>query len=131
MSKEKKEKTMSLRERMLKQLRSARFRYLNETLYNNNSSESKKLFVEDPDAFEAYHSGYRQQVKQWPLNPLEVIINTIKKIEILKIADVESRFENIKEFVKSLEKYGFQNTYQDLSNKLFYYVVPSQIITPL
>ncbi|XP_044010555.1 ribosomal RNA-processing protein 8-like [Aphidius gifuensis] len=201
MSKEKKEKTMSLRERMLEQLRSARFRYLNETLYNNNSSDSKKLFVEDPDAFEAYHSGYRQQVKQWPLNPLEIIINTIKKMPkeyvvadfgcgdaklcesveqkvhsldlvavndkvtacdmahtslltssvhvvvfclslmgknladylleanrvlkqdgILKIADVESRFENIQEFVKSLEKYGFQNTYQDLSNNLFYFM---------
>ncbi|XP_044005516.1 ribosomal RNA-processing protein 8-like [Aphidius gifuensis] len=46
----------------------------------------------------------------------------LKQDGILKIADVVSRFENIKEFVKSLDKYGFQNTYQDLSNNLFYFM---------
>lgn len=74
------QKTMSLRARMIDQLRSSRFRYLNETLYNNQSSESKTLFKEDPDAFEAYHTGYRQQVKQWPMNPLDVIIAAVKKM---------------------------------------------------
>ncbi|XP_044010220.1 ribosomal RNA-processing protein 8-like [Aphidius gifuensis] len=46
----------------------------------------------------------------------------LKQDGILKIADVVSRFENIKGFVKSLDKYGFQNTYQDLSNNLFYFM---------
>lgn len=70
----------TLRERMMTQLRASRFRYLNETLYNNESSESRKMFKEDPDAFNAYHTGYRQQVEQWPLNPLDIIIASIKKM---------------------------------------------------
>lgn len=70
----------TLRERMMAQLRASRFRFLNETLYNNESSESKKYFKEDPDAFTAYHNGYRQQVEQWPVNPLDVVISAIKKM---------------------------------------------------
>lgn len=70
----------SLRDRMMSQLRASRFRFLNETLYNNESSESKKFFKEDPDAFAAYHAGYKQQVEQWPLNPLDNIIAWINKL---------------------------------------------------
>lgn len=70
----------SLRDRMMTKLRASRFRYLNETLYNNESSESKKYFKNDPDAFKAYHEGYKQQIEQWPLNPLDVIISSIKKM---------------------------------------------------
>ncbi|XP_043267738.1 ribosomal RNA-processing protein 8 [Venturia canescens] len=191
----------TLRERMMTQLRASRFRYLNETLYNNESSESKRFFKEDPDAFAAYHAGYKQQVEQWPLNPLDVIISSISKLPkdyviadfgcgearlaesvtqrvhsfdlvavndkvkacdmahtpllthginvavfclslmgtnlgdylleanrvlkmdgIMKIADVESRFENIDEFITLLKSYGFINTWKDLSHNLFYFM---------
>lgn len=73
-------KPQSLRQRMMTKLKASRFRYLNETLYNNESSESKKYFKSDPDAFKAYHEGYKQQVDQWPVNPLDIVIDSIKKM---------------------------------------------------
>lgn len=191
----------SLRERMMDQLRGSRFRYINETLYNNKSFESKKYFKDDPDAFTAYHDGYKQQVQQWPLNPLDTIISSIvkmpkdyviadfgcgeaklansvtqkvhsfdfvamndkvtacdmahtplltnsanvvvfclslmgtnlgdylieanrvlKKDGLLKIAEVESRFDNVEGFIKSLSDYGFTNTWKDLNHSLFYFM---------
>lgn len=192
---------LPLRERMMMKLKASRFRYLNETLYNNSSTESKKYFKEDPDSFKAYHDGYKQQVLQWPLNPLDVIIESVKNMPenhiiadfgcgeallatsvpqkvhsfdlvsvnervqacdmahtplltnsvhvvvfclslmgtnlgdyiteanrvlkkdgILKIAEIESRFEQIEDFIKLLNDYGFVNTWKDLSQNLFYFL---------
>lgn len=76
------EAPLSLRERMMAQLKASRFRYLNEQLYSSDSSQSKKYFEEDPDAFYAYHEGYKQQVDRWPMNPLDVIIESIKKMYV-------------------------------------------------
>lgn len=191
----------TLRERMIAQLRSSRFRFINETLYNNASFESKKYFKDDPEAFDAYHKGFQQQVDNWPLNPVDIIIESIKKVPkdfivadfgcgeakiaesisqkvhsfdfvamndkvtvcdmahtpllkngvnivvfclslmgtnlndylleanrvlkkggIMKIAEVESRFENIEDFIKLVTNYGFVNTWSDLSNDLFYFL---------
>lgn len=70
----------SLRERMLAQLKASRFRFLNEQMYSNDSSQSKKYFQDDPQAFYAYHEGYKQQVERWPLNPVDVIIESIQKM---------------------------------------------------
>lgn len=39
----------------------------------------------------------------------------------LKIAEVASRFDNVKNFVQNVEKCGFQVVNQDLGDKLFYY----------
>jgi len=75
--------SLTLRDRMMAQLRASRFRFINETLYNNESSQSKRYFKEDPDAFKAYHDGYKQQLEQWPVNPLDVIISSIKKMFVL------------------------------------------------
>ncbi|XP_026284207.1 ribosomal RNA-processing protein 8 [Frankliniella occidentalis] len=76
----KKNASTSLREKMTQQLKSSRFRWLNEQLYTTNSWEAMKYFKEDPDAFDAYHSGYRNQVAQWPVNPLDVIIQSISSL---------------------------------------------------
>ena len=38
-----------------------------------------KLFKEDPRLFQDYHEGYRQQVEKWPKNPLDVLIDELKK----------------------------------------------------
>ncbi|KAJ8931778.1 hypothetical protein NQ314_015310 [Rhamnusium bicolor] len=65
---------ISLRQKMLEKLKAARFRFLNEQIYTTDSKEAHKIFKSDPEAFRAYHEGYRQQVKTWPLNPLDVII---------------------------------------------------------
>lgn len=37
----------------------------------------------------------------------------------MKIAEVESRFEDVKEFEKHLAKYGFHCTARDVSHKYF------------
>lgn len=71
---------MSLRSKMLEKLKAARFRFLNEQIYKTNSKETQTIFNTDPDAYKAYHDGYRQQVKSWPLNPVTVIIKSIKKM---------------------------------------------------
>ncbi|XP_038213216.1 ribosomal RNA-processing protein 8 [Zerene cesonia] len=70
----------NLRERMLQRLKAAQFRYLNEKLYTSSGSDAKKLFEEDPNAFQTYHEGYQQQVKKWPVKPLDVIVKRILKM---------------------------------------------------
>ncbi|XP_041973172.1 ribosomal RNA-processing protein 8 [Aricia agestis] len=69
-----------LRERMLEKLNAAKFRFLNEKLYTSSGSEAQKLFQEDPTAFQTYHQGYQQQVKKWPVNPLDVVVKRIKNL---------------------------------------------------
>ncbi|RLU26956.1 hypothetical protein DMN91_000755 [Ooceraea biroi] len=195
------EQSLTLRDRMMTQLRASRFRFINETLYSNDSAHSKRYFKEDPKSFKAYHDGYKQQLEQWPINPIDIIISSITKMPatnviadfgcgearlavsvphkvhsfdfvalndkvqacdmahtpllahsvdvvvfclslmgtnlndyiteanrvlknngILKIAEVESRFENVEDFLKVLQNYGFTNTWKDLSNDLFYFM---------
>ena len=41
---------------------------------------------------------------------------------ILKIAEVESRFDKIETFIQLINKYGFINTWTDLSHNLFYFM---------
>jgi len=75
-----KEQSLTLKDRMMMHLRASRFRFINETLYNSESTQSRQYFKEDPDAFKAYHNGYKQQLEQWPINPLDIIISSIKKM---------------------------------------------------
>lgn len=70
----------SFRDKLIGNLKGSRFRFLNEKLYSTEGSGGLKLFKEDKGAFKAYHEGYRQQVQQWPLNPLDRIIKSIKKL---------------------------------------------------
>ena len=41
---------------------------------------------------------------------------------LLMIAEVESRFESVEVFIQSLQKFGFVNTWKDLSYNLFYFM---------
>lgn len=70
----------SLASKLQSELLGGRFRYINEQLYSTTSRKAEALFRKDSSAFEAYHAGYRQQVEKWPINPLNRIIKTIKKI---------------------------------------------------
>lgn len=70
----------SLRERMIAKLQAAQFRYLNEKLYTSSGTEAKELFQADPAAFKTYHQGYQQQIKKWPVNPLDLIVKRIMKM---------------------------------------------------
>merc|ERR1712150_318840 len=75
-----------------RKLKSSRFRFLNEKLYTQSGSQSFKMFKNDRDGmdtFKTYHQGYAEQVKKWPMDPLDLIISSIMKrnCESLIIAD--------------------------------------------
>lgn len=55
-------------------------RYLNEQFYSSTSQDALLFFKKDPAAFKAYHSGYMQQVSQWPVKPLDIIIKQITQL---------------------------------------------------
>lgn len=76
--KDKHKPPISLRERMMDQLKSARFRYINEQLYTQTGSEAVQLFKGDTEAFHCYHEGFQNQVNKWPTNPVDIIIKQIK-----------------------------------------------------
>lgn len=61
-------------------LKGSRFRYINEQLYTSTGEKAVKLFKDDPTAFNAYHEGYRLQVESWPMNPLDKIIKSFRKM---------------------------------------------------
>lgn len=75
----KQDRSTSLRSRMEQRLESARFRYINELLYSTSSSEAKRMFKQDPQAFWVYHKGYTAQVQRWPANPVDEIISYIRQ----------------------------------------------------
>lgn len=64
---------------MRQKLVSARFRHLNQTLYTEPSSKAKEIFDQNPEIFEDYHTGFRQQVSVWPQNPLDKFIIAIRQ----------------------------------------------------
>lgn len=66
-------------EEMKARLSGGRFRWLNEQLYTHEGGDALDMMQKDPSLFEVYHEGYREQVTKWPENPLDRIINWIKK----------------------------------------------------
>ena len=61
-------------------LASSRFRWLNEQLYTLPSTESFAHFSAHPADYEAYHTGFRQQVQRWPSHPLDLIIAHLQSL---------------------------------------------------
>jgi len=59
------------------QLESARFRWINEQLYNRSGNEAQQLFAKDPQLFHVYHRGYQQQMQKWPDNPVDIFIKQL------------------------------------------------------
>ena len=66
-----------LKERMMNKLTSARFRFVNEQMYNSTGSEAAEMFARDKDAFAIYHAGFQSQVSKWPVNPVDKMIDYI------------------------------------------------------
>ncbi|XP_069861360.1 ribosomal RNA-processing protein 8 [Dipodomys merriami] len=189
----------ALRARMTQRLDGARFRYLNEQLYSGPSSAAQRLFQEDPEAFLLYHRGFQNQVKKWPLQPVDRIAKDLRQrpaslvvadfgcgdcrlassvrnpvhcfdlasldprvtvcdmaqvpledesvdvavfclslmgtnirdfLEeanrvlkpggLLKVAEVSSRFEDVRAFLRAVTKLGFKILYKDLTNSHFF-----------
>lgn len=75
--KKKKVPSSNLRQQMLSRLKSARLRYLNDVMYNNNK---EKKVLKDKQAFKAYHESFEEQQQQWSSNPLDDVIKDIKDI---------------------------------------------------
>jgi hypothetical protein len=75
----------TLQSKFLKKLNGAKFRTLNEELYTKPSEFSFQKFQEEPKLFFDYHRGFREQVKSWPKNPLDIIIGEIKKMPSKKL----------------------------------------------
>lgn len=82
-------KLSELQQRMQKRLDSGQFRMLNEFMYSNDGLASKKMMDENPELFRIYHTGYAEQVKRWPRNPLDSIIKFLTTQDSkLRIADL-------------------------------------------
>lgn len=60
-------------------LEGARFRVLNQKLYTGDSLSAQEMFKKDPALADIYHTGYTEQVKRWPANPVFSMIEFIKK----------------------------------------------------
>lgn len=41
---------------------------------------------------------------------------------VLKIAEIESRFEDVDAFISTMTRYGFVNTMKNFSNNVFYFM---------
>ncbi|XP_069737815.1 ribosomal RNA-processing protein 8 [Phaenicophaeus curvirostris] len=81
-------RSSALRERMERRLLGARFRLLNERLYSCSSREAARLFQSDPDALRIYHDGFARQLARWPHDPLERIVQRLRKRPAsLEVAD--------------------------------------------
>ncbi|XP_048836496.1 ribosomal RNA-processing protein 8 [Brienomyrus brachyistius] len=193
------DRSAALKFRMEQRLEAARFRYINEQLYTSTSSTARRMFKQDPQAFDIYHRGFTTQVQHWPANPVDAIIAYIKhkpatrvvadfgcgdckiarsvrnKVHsfdlapvcdivtvcdmanvplpnasvdiavfclslmgtnlrdflveasrvlvmggVLKIAEVASRFENVRSFLGALSALGFRLVSKDTENRYFY-----------
>lgn len=77
-----------LQAKMKAKLEGGRFRFINEKLYSTVGKEAFSLFQKQPELFDVYHDGYRNQVEKWPENPLDVFIKFLQgKPEKLVVAD--------------------------------------------
>lgn len=74
------EENGNFQDKLANSLKASRFRYLNELLYTHKSDQATNIINQDPTAFTTYHEGYRHQVEQWPINPLDRIIKSIKAL---------------------------------------------------
>lgn len=73
-----KPKLTALQQKMMEKLSGSRFRWINEQLYTTTSEEAVKIIQEQPELFDEYHSGFRNQVKSWPQNPVDTFVSNVR-----------------------------------------------------
>lgn len=79
----------ALQKKFRRRLQSGQFREINEMFYTNTSCHATEVFKSDPALYSAYHAGFTEQVRRWPLNPLDSIIQYLKsQPDSLRIADL-------------------------------------------
>ncbi|RYR06091.1 hypothetical protein Ahy_B06g085889 isoform A [Arachis hypogaea] len=64
---------------MKARLSGGHFRMINEKLYTCTGKEALNYFQEEPSLFALYHAGYKMQMSNWPQQPVNVIIDWLKK----------------------------------------------------
>ncbi|PWY98990.1 hypothetical protein BCV70DRAFT_122256 [Testicularia cyperi] len=72
-----KPKLTQLQAQMLSKLSGSRFRTINEKLYTTDSQQAVELIDSAPSTFDEYHQGFREQVRSWPKNPLDRIVEML------------------------------------------------------
>lgn len=72
---------------MRRRLDGGKFRMLNEQLYTSTGETSFSTFQKDPELFDVYHQGFREQADKWPVNPLDTFIDYVKRHPKAVVAD--------------------------------------------
>ncbi|KAG5359966.1 25S rRNA (adenine(645)-N(1))-methyltransferase [Yarrowia sp. C11] len=67
-------KLTPLQLKMKEKLAGSRFRWINEQLYTVPSDEALKMIQDNPEIFDEYHAGFRNQVQGWPENPVDTFV---------------------------------------------------------
>mmetsp|Transcript_4589 Transcript_4589/g.9186 ORF Transcript_4589/g.9186 Transcript_4589/m.9186 type:complete len:293 (-) Transcript_4589:894-1772(-) len=70
----------ALQQELEKRLLAGQFRHLNETMYKSTGDEAWQMMQEDPALLLAYHEGYAEQARQWPVNPLDAIVEFVHQM---------------------------------------------------
>lgn len=100
----------TLQLKMKDKLAGAQFRWINERLYTTPSESAVAMFGEKPEYFDIYHQGFRNQVKVWPMNPVDVILKDLLKMPVLGWPD------SVKEIVVADMGCGEAKLHQVLSS---------------
>ncbi|KAJ0397356.1 hypothetical protein P43SY_008175 [Pythium insidiosum] len=90
-----------MQEEMRRRLDGGKFRMLNEQLYTTTGNEAFKSFQSDPELFDVYHQGFREQAEKWPVNPLDTFIDYVKKHPKAVVADFGCGDARLAESVKN------------------------------
>lgn len=61
-------------------MKGSKFRWINEQLYTQSGNKSLQMIQEDESLFDIYHQGFREQVRRWPLVPVDVFIKMLKYV---------------------------------------------------
>eukprot|EP00798_Chlamydomonas_sp_ICE-L_P017649 gene17649-23994_t len=68
----------SLFGKMRARLQGGQFRFLNEALYTRSGDDALGMMQKEPELFEQYHDGFKQQTLSWPKQPQDVAIEFMK-----------------------------------------------------
>ena len=105
-----------------RKLKSSRFRFLNEKLYTQSGQESYKMFKNDTEGlntFKTYHEGYAEQVRKWPIDPLDLIIRYRPIEYIKKQIGVDKRFQKeVYDLFTKVESFYFSSIMKRNCEKL-------------
>ena len=81
-------KKPSLVDKMRAKLSGGQFRMLNEALYTTTGDEALRMVEDQPGMFSAYHAGFREQTKEWPVRPVDACLKWLATLpKTLRVAD--------------------------------------------